>query len=315
MVEIIELKHPFQHKKPAASACALGFFDGVHRGHRQVIRAACRTAEEKGLKKAVMTFYPHPKEVLRGEQAEYLTTLEQKIELLRAEGIDYLFLVTFSEEFAGLTPQQFVDEYVIGLQIKHVTAGFDYSFGHKGKGTMETFPFHSRGQVSSETVDEFQENDQKISSTAVRQCLHNGDVEMAATLLGRHYEIKGTVVHGEKRGRTIGFPTANVAIPVKQLAPANGVYAVTAEVDGFIHHGVANIGIAPTFKSDGKRTLEVNLFDFDKDIYGRECNVSFLKHIRPEKKFGSADELKQQISADAEHARKHLQQYQEKRNT
>ncbi|MFC4735651.1 bifunctional riboflavin kinase/FAD synthetase [Bacillus daqingensis] len=305
-MEIIELEHPIQPQKLEASACAFGFFDGVHRGHQQVIQAACKTADEKGLKKAVMTFYPHPKEVLRGEEAEYLTTLEQKVARLRDEGIDYLFLVTFSPEFAALTPQQFVDEYVIGLQIKHVTAGFDYSFGHKGKGTMDTFPFHSRGKVSSETVDAYLEDEQKISSTAVRNCLHEGDVETAALLLGRRYEIRGLIVHGAKRGRTIGFPTANVAIPEKQLAPANGVYSVKAEVDGTIYNGVANIGINPTFTSNGDRTLEVHLFEFDGDIYGKECYVSFLKRIRAEKKFGSAEELKQQIAADAEEARQHM---------
>jgi riboflavin kinase / FMN adenylyltransferase len=307
-VETIKLAYPAVSGDYPAACAALGFFDGVHRGHRDVIETAVRIAEKDNLTPAVMTFYPHPKEVLRGTPAEYLTTLEEKKQLLQDLGVKILYLIQFDENFASLSPQEFVDEFIINLNIRHVVAGFDYSYGHKGKGSMEAFRFHSRNQVEATTVAKFAENEVKISSTAVREALKMGDVEKAALYLGRFYKASGKVITGEKRGRTIGFPTANVEPPPKLLLPAPGVYTVAAEIEGQRFPGVANLGYKPTFhENDQSQTLEVHLFDFDSDIYGKEIQVEFHAHIRDEKRFNSVEELINQINKDAETARNYFQ--------
>lgn len=306
-METIELAYPAEDRGYPAACTALGFFDGVHRGHKNVIETAVKLAEQENLTPAVMTFYPHPKEVLRGQPAEYLTTLEEKKLLLQELGVKILYLVQFDEKFASLSPQEFVDQFIIGLNIKHVVAGFDYSYGHKGKGSMEAFQFHARNLVKATTVPKFAEGDEKISSTAVRTALKAGEVDRAWTFLGRPYRAGGKIISGEKRGRTIGFPTANIAPPPKLLLPAPGVYTVRAEVNGVSREGVANLGYKPTFhKGDHPQTLEVHLFDFKEDIYGKEMQVEFLVRLRGEIKFGSVDELVSQIRKDAEEAREYF---------
>ncbi|CAM3748546.1 bifunctional riboflavin kinase/FAD synthetase [Alkalicoccus chagannorensis] len=302
-MKTLHLQHPVQQGGFDPSVCALGFFDGVHRGHQQVIQTAIDKARESGVHSAVMTFDPHPKEVLRGIDAGYITLLHEKEALCRDMGVDLFYVVRFDERFASLTPQQFVDQFILGLSITHVTAGFDYTFGQKGRGTMETFSFHSRGKVTSTTVDKFEEKGEKISSTAVRRALEEGNVPAAADALGRLHSVTGTVVEGEKRGRTIGFPTANVQVPRKKLLPADGVYAVKLMAEGKEYAAVANIGSKPTFHEDHPQTLEVHVFDFDQDLYGKAVTVSFIDWVRGEKKFDSLEGLKAQIQADAEKAR------------
>jgi riboflavin kinase / FMN adenylyltransferase len=303
-LQTIELKHPLPAGVFPETCAALGFFDGVHRGHEEVIKRAIAAAYDKGMTPAVMTFFPHPKEVLRKEEAEYLTTLEDKKERLEALGVEILYLVQFDSSFASLSPQQFVDRFIIDLNIKHVVAGFDYTYGHKGKGTMDSFPFHARGLVETTTVEAFRDCDEKISSTAVRTALKNGDINKVSHYLGRHYTVKGKVVHGEKRGRTIGFPTANIEPSLKVLLPSAGVYAVMVEKGNSTYCGVANIGVKPTFHQDGtEKTLEVYFLDFSEDIYGETLKVEFIERLRGEEKFASVDELISQIQKDVEEAR------------
>lgn len=307
-MKVIKLEYPLQINKSQipALAMALGFFDGVHLGHQQVILTAKRKAKEDGLKSAVMTFDPHPSVVLRKGVHPFhvITTLSDKIQIIADLGIDYLFIVHFTEEFAELLPQEFVDQFIIGLNVKHVVAGFDYTYGRMGKGKMETLPFHSRGQFIQTTIPKYTLEAEKISSTRIRKLLQAGAVDQLKGLIGRYYTTSGTVVHGEKRGRTIGFPTANVHLNGDYILPPIGVYAVRFKVNGEWFHGVCNVGYKPTFHEDTppEPTIEVYLFEFNGDIYGKEVEVEWHLYLRKEQKFAGIAELVAQIEVDKQHA-------------
>jgi riboflavin kinase / FMN adenylyltransferase len=302
-LETIILSHPHQLTKEhlKETVIALGFFDGVHLGHKQVISTAKQLAKQKEMQCAVMTFSPHPKEVLRAEQEplDYLSPMPEKIKLIKQLEVDILYVIEFTREFANLTPQQFVDDYLIGLNVKHVVAGFDYSYGKLGKGTMETLPFHSRNAFSQTTIPKVENDHVKISSTNIRKLLESGKVAQIPAVLGRYYEVVGIVVHGERRGRTIGFPTANVYTD-RYLLPTIGVYAVCVKVKGRTYEGVCNIGYKPTFHGENKsfKSVEVHLFDFDQDIYDEEVAIQWIERIRSEKKFDSIEQLVNQIQQD-----------------
>lgn len=285
---------------------ALGYFDGVHLGHQKVILEGKTIADEKGIKSAVMTFDPHPSVVLGRsvKHVEYITPLEDKIECISSLGIDYLFIVQFTREFANLLPQEFVDQYLIELNVQHVVAGFDYTYGRMGKGTMETLPFHSREKFSFSVIPKLSNNEEKVSSTLIRSSIRDGKMEVLPTILGRFYSTKGIVIHGDKRGRTIGFPTANIDLKGDYLYPPLGVYCVRIHVKDKWYEGVCNIGYKPTFNKDmsSKPSVEVNIFDFDQEIYDHEVTVEWHQRLREEKKFSGIDELVAQIAKDKEKA-------------
>ncbi|KIL44932.1 bifunctional riboflavin kinase/FAD synthetase [Jeotgalibacillus soli] len=307
-MKVVTLYHPHTYTKqdfPPLSI-ALGFFDGVHLGHQAVIQTAIDYARKHQIKSAVMTFDPHPSVVLSSKKTEvaYLTTLERKLELFEELGLDYVFVVRFTSKLADLEPQEFVDQYLIGLNAQHVTAGFDYTYGKFGSGTMETMPFHSRQQFTYTTQQKLEDHSEKISSTRIRQTLQAGDVESAANLLGNCYQVEGTVVHGDKRGRKIGFPTANVKCVDGGLIPATGVYSVRLFVNKQWFNGVCNIGYKPTFKSPEEKELsvEVHLFDFSESIYGEKVKVEWHRRIRSEQRFNGIQELVAQIEKDKQTA-------------
>jgi riboflavin kinase / FMN adenylyltransferase len=308
IVEVKMLDFPHQMKKSEIPplALALGYFDGVHLGHQKVICEAKRSAEEKGLKSAVMTFDPHPSVVLKknSEPIHYITPLKDKIKMIKELGIDFIFIVHFTEDFANLLPQEFVDQYIIELNAKHVIAGFDYSYGRMGKGTMETLPFHSRGEFTYHTVPKLVNGIEKVSSTLIRNRLKEGKVDQIPDLLGRYYSTVGTVVHGDKRGRTIGFPTANVDLDDDYIIPPLGVYAVRMKLNGEWMNGVCNVGYKPTFNKEAtlKPSVEVHLLNFDGDIYGREVEIEWILYLRKEQKFSGIDELVTQINKDKQTA-------------
>jgi len=308
-MEIIYITHPHQLKRDDLhpTIMALGFFDGVHLGHQQVIQTAKQLAASKGVNCSVMTFSPHPKEILSpavGAKA-YITPLKDKIEQIEALQVDRLYVVNFDIPFSKLTPQQFVDDYLIGLHAIHVVAGFDYTYGSLGKGTMETLPFHSRGMLEHTTVEKVQCQHEKISSTRIRSLLLQGNVQALPELLGRNYSISGTVIDGEKRGRTIGFPTANIGLSDNYILPKVGVYAVTLKTEGRTYKGVCNIGYKPTFHVDkaDHPSIEVHLFDFSGDLYGKTVSVDWCFFIRGEQRFESVHELVAQIEQDKETAK------------
>jgi len=308
-MKVIHLKYPYQLDKvdPSTSySLAVGFFDGVHRGHQAVIRAAMEKAKELNVQSAVMTFDPHPSIVLgnSNEKIFYITPLPQKLEILAEMGVDTTFVVQFTSDFAKLSPEEFVQHFIRDLNVKHVTAGFDFSFGAFGKGNMDLMKDISHGDFGVTVVEKQVENGEKISSTRIRNCLREGDMETVHYLLGRPYQIQGIVVQGDKRGRTIGFPTANIQSKEGCFIPKKGVYAVKMLVQNQLYDGVCNVGYKPTFKNPEEKhlTIEVHILDFQKNIYGEEVKVYWYKRLRDEQKFDGIEALKAQITRDKEQA-------------
>ena len=310
-MDVIQLKYPHQLVKNGGPySLAVGFFDGVHLGHQQVIKTAIKHAEEKGVKSAVMTFDPHPSIVLggRNEKVFYITPLEQKVEKLSELGVDTVFVVNFTSDFAKLSPQDFVQFFIKDLHVVHVTAGFDFSFGAFGKGNMELMQQLGGSNFDVTVVDKFEQDADKVSSTRIRKALQDGDMELAHHLLGRPFEVPGIVVHGDKRGRTLGFPTANVQHVEGSFVPSTGVYAVKILVQNEWLDGVCNVGYKPTFNDPNYKQLsiEVNIFNFDKNIYGEQVVVAWYKRIRSEKKFSGIEALIAQIELDKKAAIEYL---------
>lgn len=302
-MDVIHLKYPHQidaHVQP--TSLAIGFFDGVHRGHCAVIKQAQQTAQQLGVKSAVMTFDPHPSIVLggRNERVFYITLLEDKLKILEQMGVDVVYVAHFTSELAQLSPEDFVNTFLRQLQVKHVTAGFDFTFGAFGKGTMQLMKELSQGEFDVTVVEKQECEAEKISSTRIRKVLQQGDMEQAQELLGRPFTTSGIVVHGDKRGRLLGFPTANVQEKEGSFIPAVGVYAVRLYIQDTWYDGVCNVGYKPTFKNPEEKQLsiEVHIFNFTKDIYGEEVVVAWYKYLRNERKFDGLEALKAQLEID-----------------
>ncbi|MCD2136676.1 bifunctional riboflavin kinase/FAD synthetase [Salinicoccus halitifaciens] len=311
-MEIIRLNatDPIDMNGIQENATAIGFFDGLHRGHLNVIKKMMKIAEEKQLKKAVMTFDPHPSVVLnpKHQRTTYLTPLEIKLDMLEEMGVDYVFVVNFSSNLAKLEPDEFVQKYIIGAKVKELVSGFDYTYGRKGQGNTTTL--NKYDEFNMTTVGKYALTDEKVSTTSIQHKLAEGDLEQANIELGRTYTITGVVVQGEKRGRTIGFPTANIEASYKYFLPKNGVYSVTLKVHstGKIHKGVGNIGVKPTFHDDiVKPIIEVHLFDFNETIYGESVTIYFHHYLRPEVKYEGIGPLVEQMEIDRENAKKLLE--------
>lgn len=304
-MKIVKLKEPYDKNAIVDSpiVLALGFFDGVHRGHQEVIKRAIEKGKSLGVKVAVMTFDRHPKIIFQnidGEKFKYLTMLDEKLEHFKNLGVDIAYVVKFDENLAYLSPQDFIDKYVVGLHAICVVAGQDYTYGKHDIANMDTISDFAKGRFEIITVDHLQRNDQKISSTQIRKDLDSGNVEAANLLLGYQYENHGTVEHGFKRGRKIGFPTLNVSIPKNERILGEGVYAVKVKVDkdNSWYEGMASIGHNETFGDDLEKTVEINLFNFDKSVYGEKIIVKWYKFLREMVKFDSVEELIDQLNKD-----------------
>lgn len=313
-MKIFHLQQPIPYTRVSENgySLAVGFFDGLHRGHQAVIKAAQKRADELNIQSAVMTFDPHPSYLFGGpnQQVRYITEKQEKIRILEGLGIDTLFIVKFDWELAKLTPAQFIDAYFRNLNVKHVTAGFDFTFGANGQGTMETMAQLANGDFGTTIVEKVTDDaTEKISSTRIRQLLATGEVASAATLLGRPYRTSGEVIDGDKRGRLLGFPTANIAVSDSAVLPMNGVYAVRFIINDEVFDAVCNIGVKPTFqKGDAVHVvIEVHVLDFNEDLYGKQVSVEWIDFIRAEQKFESVDALIEQIKQDKETARNRLQ--------
>lgn len=304
-MEIVKLKEPYDKNAIVDSpiVLALGFFDGVHRGHQEVIKRAIEKGKSLGVKVAVMTFDRHPKIIFQnidGEKFKYLTMLDEKLEHFKNLGVDIAYVVKFDENLAYLSPQDFIDKYVVGLHAICVVAGQDYTYGKHDIANMDTISDFAKGRFEIITVDHLQRNDQKISSTQIRKDLDSGNVEAANLLLGYQYENHGTVEHGFKRGRKIGFPTLNVSIPKNERILGEGVYAVKVKIDkdNLWYEGMASIGHNETFGDDLEKTVEINLFNFDKSVYGEKVIVKWYKFLREMVEFDSVEELIDQLNKD-----------------
>lgn len=304
-MKIVKLKEPYDKNAIVDSpiVLALGFFDGVHRGHQEVIKRAIEKGKSLGVKVAVMTFDRHPKIIFQnidGEKFKYLTMLDEKLEHFKNLGVDIAYVVKFDENLAYLSPQDFIDKYVVGLHAICVVAGQDYTYGKHDIANMDTISDFAKGRFEIITVDHLQRNNQKISSTQIRKDLDSGNVEAANLLLGYQYENHGTVEHGFKRGRKIGFPTLNVSIPKNERILGEGVYAVKVKIDkdNSWYEGMASIGHNETFGDDLEKTVEISLFNFDKSVYGEKVIVKWYKFLREMVKFDSVEELIDQLNKD-----------------
>lgn len=308
-MKVIEVTHPIQEdqfiKEPVAMA--FGFFDGMHKGHAKVFDTLIQKAEESNLKKAVMTFDPHPSVVLNPERkrTDYLTPIEDKLDIIEQYGIDYCIVINFSSKFADVSSEDFVKDYILKNNVVKIIAGFDFTFGKFGKGNMMTLS--ELDECETTIVSKLEIESEKISTTEIRRALKEGDLTKANEELGYRYQIKGTVVQGEKRGRTIGFPTANVQPSGDYVLPKKGVYAVSMKIgaEEKIYRGVANVGVKPTFHdpSQAQVVIEVNLFDFKEDIYGERVVVYWHHFLRPEVKFDGIYPLVEQMHKDKEQAK------------
>jgi riboflavin kinase / FMN adenylyltransferase len=292
---------------PGPSVVTIGNFDGVHRGHQVLLKRAVDAASERGARSVAVTFDPHPAAVLRpGSEPVALQPIGRRCQRVLDLGIDLVVVLPFTRELSQLTPDAFVERVLAGpLQAVRVIVGTNFRFGHKAAGDVVTLV--ERGEIAGFEVEAVTLLDlagDAISSTAVRDRLADGDVEWATEALGRPHEVTGVVEQGDGRGRTIGVPTANVAVPVGVLVPANGVYAGHLVVEGAAHPCVTNVGTRPTFAGEGVR-VEAHVLDApeDLDLYGRTVTVTFEHRLRGEQRFEDVDALVAQIRADVATAR------------
>lgn len=303
----MELIRGIHNILPAHRGCVLtiGNFDGVHRGHAEVIANLVKKARHFGLPATLMTFEPQPQELFRGQDAPArLSLLRDKVRLLAELGIDRLVCVNFNQKFAQMPAKEFVEELLVRkLGVKYLVVGDDFCFGRARQGNFELLRTageqHGFAVVSTQS---FLVGDHRVSSTMVREALAKGNLDQARRLLGHPYTLSGKVAHGKKLGRTLGFPTANIAMK-RKVVPVRGVFAVRLWRDGSEQYdGVANVGFRPTVQGQNCQ-LEVHLFDFDGDLYGRKVEVELVAKIRDEKPFESLEALKKQIMNDADEAR------------
>lgn len=286
---------------------ALGNFDGVHLGHQRVLRRAVEAGRERGEKVIAATFDPHPRAVLRpGTGPALLTTLDLRREALRRYGADEIYVIHFDRDLSNKSPEEFVRDVLVGeLDASAVVVGENFRFGHKAAGTVEELRrlMQEQGRAVYAVGIQGSDGEEGINSSRIRELVSLGEVASAARLLGRPYLLRGEVVVGDKRGRTIGFPTANVAPDPAVAVPARGVYAGFVRVGGEEYPACTNVGVAPTFER-GESRVESYLLDFDGDLYGRTVDVSFTERIRGEQRFSGIEELKARIGRDVEAARR-----------
>jgi riboflavin kinase/FMN adenylyltransferase len=310
MGKLIELKNI---KREQNTVLTVGTFDGVHLGHRKLMETVVNKARTRDARSVVVTFDPHPREIINPGKSgiKLLTSLKERCELLEDLGIDILLVIPFDRDFSLLTSKEFVRDIIYEkIGVSEFVIGYDHHFGRDREGTIETIEnLGTELGFEAYVVSKQEMGDVTISSTLIRNTLANeGDVRQAAEYLGREYLLNGIVMHGDERGRTIGYPTANLKPEHEnKVIPKNGVYAVKVRVGEDWYGGMLNIGVRPTFE-DPARTIEVNIFNFNRDIYGDTIQVRFVDRIRYEQKFDGIDELKAQLGNDKERSLKILVQ-------
>jgi len=295
------------------SVVSVGLFDGVHRGHQVVIQDVVHRARVREGRSVIVTFDPHPREVLGKDTQPFkiLSTVDERADFCRDLGIDLFFVLSFDYEFSRLSSRFFFQKYLIeGIGVSEVVEGYDHHFGRDREGGAEAllrlgkefdFTFVALKPV---TVD-----GGIVSSSRIRSLIADGEVERSAYLLGRPYALAGTVVPGDGRGKTLGFPTANIDPEnSRKLLPKDGIYVVQVDVEGRREFGMTSIGLRPTFHESGDRTVEVNVLNFDGDLYGRQIRIAFLKRLREERKFRSVDELVKQMTLDREASQRYIEE-------
>ncbi len=295
-----------QKKLQRNSCIAIGIFDGMHRGHQYLIRHMIDCARQLKATPVVITFFPHPAHVLRPDvKLPYLSSLLQRLAMFKAMGVEICVVINFNKKFAAIDPVKFISETLVKqLRVKAIFVGEGFRFGKERSGDIDLFKRLAHdGVYDMHPMKALKQGGEAISSTRIRRLVAEGNLKAAAQLLGRNFSLEGEVVAGAKRGKRLGFPTANVR-PSANVLPANGVYAVRVRLGKMTYAGVANIGLRPSFNDKNPQVhVEVHIFDFNRNIYGRAIAVEFLKKIREEKKFSSIEALKIQITKDITQAR------------
>ncbi|MDW8047550.1 MAG: bifunctional riboflavin kinase/FAD synthetase [Chloroflexota bacterium] len=302
-------RHQLESGSPGRpTALTIGVLDGVHLGHRALLQRLTQEARARGLTPGVITLHPHPRTVLNPSfQPSYLTSLEQRIELLHAAGADWVIPLTFTSEVAEVEAEELVSAFVEFLEMRLLVLGPDAAFG---RGAPKDTPERMRRLGAALGFEVVQIpplliEGERCSSSAIRSALQAGDMERVTRLLGRHYELSGPVVRGYERGRTLGFPTANISIAADRALPALGVYATWVRIGEMRFKGATNIGRRPTFEP-GHVSIETHVLDFDGDLYGRRITIELVARIREERVFASVEELREQIARDVAHVREVL---------
>ena len=284
---------------------ALGNFDGIHKGHQEIIGRTVKEAEAAGLKSAVFTFSNHTSSILKNvPKVKNILYPEDKLRILEEMGVDYVFNIPFTEEILRMSPEEFIEQILVNrFNIREAYCGFNYSFGYKASGTPEVLMHEGLKHGFGIHVQEpYVIDGVVVSSTYIRQLIEEGRMEEAAKFMGRMYSVSGEIIVGNKLGRTIGFPTCNILVDDTMITPPNGVYITTCYIDGVLHPSVTNVGVKPTIGTYEKN-IETHIFDFDEDVYGKQIRVNFIHHTRGEKKFNGIDDLKKQIESDCIEAR------------
>ena len=295
-MRIVNVKLGEIRKQKNPVVACIGYFDGMHKGHQALVNATLEKAKELGVESGLITFDPDPWVTLRNEKdVKHITPLQQRINIAVELGIKNIFILNFTKEMAALSPLDFI-KVLDSCNIKALICGFDYHYGQFGKGDIESLKRDADFEVV--VVDAVNDNEGKISSTRITNLIEEGEVHKAEELLGYAYRVEGYVVHGNAKGRTIGYPTANVSVPSEYLEPKGGVYACFALIDGKKYKAMVNIGHNPTFNYTETMSLEAYLLDFSGDLYDKRLKISFKYYLRPEKKFKYIGNLKMQLEQD-----------------
>tara|TARA_R110002050_G_scaffold111752_3_gene225563 strand:+ start:7307 stop:8233 length:927 start_codon:yes stop_codon:yes gene_type:complete len=300
---VITVQSISNYDKAHPTAITIGTFDGVHIGHRKILERLINNAKVLELKSTVLTFFPHPRMVLQKDVSiKLLNTIDEKIKILEQIGIDYLIVHPFTKEFSRLSATQFVRDILVNdLKTKKIIIGYDHRFGRNRNANInDLMAFGNALDFEVEEISAQEVDDVSVSSTKIRKALDEGDMKTANLYLGYKYMLTGEVVKGKGLGRTLNFPTANISIPEEyKLIPKNGVYVVSSVLDGNTVFGMMNIGFNPTVEGKTK-SIEINFFDFDQDLYGKKIQIDIIDRLRDEKKFNSLEGLQAQLKKDRE---------------
>lgn len=291
---------------PFLSAC-IGYFDGLHRGHQALVRNAISQASQLKIASALITFDPDPICIIRKlNNKPHLMTLDEKIQKAEQLGLDYFIVCKMSEELVKTSPADFVLKVIKPLNIKHITCGFDFHFGYKGAGDGQLLTELGKDLFGIDVIEAITFEDKKISSTRIIEALNNADMPLVTRLLGDYYCLTGSVIDGNKQGRKVGFPTANLAVGNDKIIPKTGVYAVLVELDGKVYKGITNIGFNPTYNTSSTVKIETYIIDFKQAIYGSQMKLLLVEYLREELKFDTIDELTVQMQVDTINAQEVL---------
>lgn len=292
-------------------AC-IGFFDGLHCGHQALINKTIELAKQNQAQSALITFSPDPWEVIKGgTDYQHLATTKRREELAEKMGLDCLITLDFTKEMSKLDPEQFLLQVLVPCKLKALVCGFDFNYGAFGKGNAAVLKEDAKNFFDVYIIDSVNEDDKKISTSRIVTYIEQGEINHANRLLGYRYQIEGVVIHGKKRGREIGFPTANLAIHPEYILPKKGIYEGWIQIEQNWYPTIVNIGHNPTFNFSNELSVEAHILNFDQDIYGQAVRLEFENFLRDEMKFSSIDELVQQMNVDREKARQDLISHEE----